>query len=117
MNKKNIASFLILLISIQSCVVYQKSSVSIDEAVDAGKVKLITTLEKEIIINNIEKTDTAFYGNLGEYKIHIPTDEVQYIYMLDKKKTNNRAFIGIGVGVGVLIGLFAIIVVNLSFGL
>ena len=116
MNKKNIASFLILLISIQSCVVYQNSSVSIDEAIDVGKVKLITTSDKEILINNIEKTDTAFYGNLGKYKIHIPTNEVQYIYMLDKKKTNNWAFIGIGVGVGVLIGLVYIIAGNQTYG-
>lgn len=108
MSKKCIPSFLIILISIQSCVVYQNSSVSIDEAVDEGKAKLITTSDKEILINNIEKTDTAFYGNMGDYKIHIPTNEVQHIYLLDKKKSNKRALIAVGVGVGVLIGILFI---------
>lgn len=104
-----ISAFLLAIILLQSCVVYQNVSVSIDEAYNKGKVKLITTTGKKIMINNIEKTDTTYYGDLGTYKLRIPADEVEAIYLYDKKESNKRSFIVMGVSVGVLIGIWIIV--------
>ena len=83
-------------ILLQSCAVYQKRSVSIDKAYNKGKVKLITTTGNTILINNIEKTDTTYYGDLGSYKIRILPGEVEGIYKYNHNKTGILVAIGIG---------------------
>jgi hypothetical protein len=114
--KKQFSFFCLAIILFQSCVVYQKNTVPISLAVNHGKVKLITTTGNKLLIKNIEKVDSTYYGDLGSYKLRIPPGEVEAIYLYDKKKTNKRTFIGMGVGVGVLIGLFVIVAYS-SFSL
>ena len=104
--KKQIAIFILVNILLQSCVVYQNTSVPINQAVDLGKAKLITTTGNELLIKNIEKVDSTYYGDLGTYTISIPPGEVEAIYLYDKKITNKRQLIGLGVGVVVFTGTF-----------
>ena len=108
--KRIVSVFLLATILLQSCAVYQKRSVSIDKAYNKGKVKLITTTGNKILIENIEKTDTTYYGDLGSYKIRLTPSEVEGIYMYNNKKSGILVAIGIGaiiilIVVGIIIGL------------
>ena len=91
--KRQFAIFLLVNILLQSCVVYQKTSVPLESAVEKGKVKLITTTGNKLNFRKIEKVDSIYYGTLNSIKYHIPPDEVEAIYLIDKKKSKKISLI------------------------
>lgn len=101
--KKRISIILLAVMLLQNCTVYRKRSVSLDKAYNKGKVKLITTTGNTMLLNNIEKTDTTYYYNVGSYKISISPDEVEGIHLYNQKNTGKWVAIGIGAGVILII--------------
>ena len=53
---------------LQSCVAYQKTSVSLQEAAYEGKVRLIGTGGNVYEMRNIEMQDGNYYGFIGKEK-------------------------------------------------
>ena len=110
MKKRTIAYLLLLLILSQSCVVYQKSSVSVDDAVNKGKVMVVNNEGKKIYLKNIIYEDGAYYG-IWDNNQMVPMDSTDSIdfYLKDIKASQNRTglaivgFIIIFFGIGILI--------------
>ncbi|MEW5676940.1 hypothetical protein ABGT15_11565 [Flavobacterium enshiense] len=62
-EKTGTSIFLTLLILLQSCTVYQRTPISIDEAVAYNRsVKVITVTDRKLKFKRIEKTDSVYYG-------------------------------------------------------
>ena len=109
MKKRTIGYLLTLLILSQSCVVYQKTSVPLEYAVDKGKVKLITTYGEKFKLRYIEKEDSTYYGKLklSDKVLPIPPAVVDSIFLKDKKKSTLLSWIPVFVVVG--LGIFLLI--------
>lgn len=88
-KSKSACVFLAFIFSLQSCNVYKRAPITIDEAVTAQKkVKVRTNDDKKIILKRIEKTDSIYYGVArirGELvKIPMKEDQIQKIRVIDK---------------------------------
>ena len=110
--KKSISIFLLAAILFQSCVAYQKTSVSINEATDSGRAKVVDELGTHKY-KSIELSDGFYYGlnNLDTLTIKTPIDidKITAIYLKDIKKSKNRT-IGLIVGLGLgTLGLIILI--------
>ena len=101
--KKLISSFLLVIILLQSCVVYQKTSVSLEEAVDKGKVKLITKKGEKVKYKKIIQKDSIYYGfdlkklknvdgvfEWNEITYQLWDTEIESIHIKDKEKSTTR---------------------------
>ena len=111
--KKSISIFLLVIILLQSCVAYQKTSVSLDEATNTGKVKLIDTHGRVYQIINIEMQDSVYYGFIAKEKTVLYEAQFSGIYLQDKKKSKTQTIIFtvsmyaiLTVGLGLLIVAF-----------
>ena len=112
--KKLISIVLLALFLLQSCVIYQKTSIPIDSAVAKGKVKLISTEGREIHFDKIEKKDSLFYGTVNSIDWHIPVSEVESIYLANKKATTIVNLITV---LGSVLLIVTFLLINaLSFG-
>ena len=54
-----------------SCSTYQKTSVSLSEAVNKGTVKTINESGKEILLESIKELDGNYYGIQSHFIIHV----------------------------------------------
>lgn len=102
----------------QSCVIYQKSAVSLDEALDKGKTKIIDKHKtinglkvispppKEHKFKNIELINGVYYGLSARDTTAIDTAIISSVYLRDKKKSKISTIILVVtlVPVAVLIG-------------
>ena len=93
MIKKTIPYLLLVLMFTQSCVVYQKTPVPIDQAYNKGKVKVVTTPGSKYVFKNIVLEDETYSGIEGKNKINIDTAQVAAIYLKDIKKSKTRTII------------------------
>lgn len=92
--KKKIIYFLISqLLLFQSCVAYQKTSVSLNEAHDRGKVKVSTFIGEDIKCKNINMQDDIYYGLSGKNEIKLSPDQIKAIYLKDIKKSKTQTII------------------------
>jgi len=64
-----------------SCSAYQKISVSPEDALNKGKVKVITNSGNEVKLENILYEDSALIGMKDSVKIPINTSQIQSIYL------------------------------------
>ena len=110
--KRQIAIFILVNILLQSCFVSQKTSVTLDEAVNKGKVTFENNEGKNIYLKSIIYEDGAYYG-IWDNKQMVPidsTDSVDY-YLKDIEKSRNRtgwAIVGfVIIPLGILIGIGA----------
>ena len=89
--KRQIAIFILVNIFLQSCFVSQKTSVSVDEAVNKGKVTFENNEGKKIYLKNIIYEDGAYYG-IWDNKQMVPMDSIDSIdfYLKDIKASRNR---------------------------
>ena len=77
----------ILLISIAflsalaSCSTYQKTSISLSEAVDKGKVKTESSRGDVTVFKNIELTNGNYYGVLGKKRILLNDTAIPKVYL------------------------------------
>jgi hypothetical protein len=92
MKKQPILCFLLLFILFQSCVVYQKTPVSFEDAINKKKAKLITTNGREIILQNIIKEDSIYYGVLIDQRVPLPPEQIQSIYLEDINRTAKNIY-------------------------
>ena len=120
MQKQSIYIFLSVAILLQSCVVYQKTSVSLAQSYDRGKGKIIYKTGDEVKFKNINKTDGIYKivdkskikNDAGKYvwvERTIPLDSatVTSIFLKDKKKSKRRTtlLVVVAIPLGILIGL------------
>ena len=101
--KKSISIFLLGTVLFQCCVVYQKTPVSLSDAANKGKVKVVTTNNKKLKFPNIEfengiykgtkivrrKNDQGAYENFDKSK-QLFQDSIYAIYL---KKVVAKAWI------------------------
>ena len=108
MKKKNIPCLLIVLMLTQSCVVYQKTPVPIDQAYNKGKVKVVNTLGSKLFFKNMVLEDKTYFGIQGKNKTKtkIDTAQVSAIYLKDFKKSKTRSiFLAISPAIAYLVFL------------
>lgn len=88
-KRKCIVGFLILLFLHQSCTVYQKTPVSINEAITLDKkVLVITESDKKLKFKKIEQINGIYYG-ITKTAIRVPLIEskIKTIRISDKSKS------------------------------
>jgi hypothetical protein len=107
---KSISFVLLATILIQSCVAYQKKSVSIEEACNRGQVRLTTTSGMDYTFSHIYLINSKFYGDTEPDYIRIDTSKIASIYLKTNKKSRAQTTIFVSV-VGLLcFGLIVLIV-------
>jgi hypothetical protein len=116
--KRQITIFILVNILLQSCVVYQKSSVSVDDAANKGKVMFENNEGKKIYLNNIIYEDGANYINedgtyygIWDNNQMVPMNSIDSsdFYLKDIKASSNRtgwAIVGfVIIPLGIIIGM------------
>jgi len=88
--KQSITIVLLVTILLQSCVAYQKTSVSIDEANMTGEVKIMTTKGEKIKLKNIELEEGIYYGFDGKNEVRLDPDQISSIYLKDHEKSRKQ---------------------------
>ena len=128
---KTIAWILLFSVLIQGCTVYQKNSITIEEAIEAEgreakRFKIITTDDRTLIFESIYVRDGDFYGLMKVEKAPDPVEtriypaSIKEIHLYDPKKSTTRIISGTSAVIIVLcilavIGTVAFIVWLLSF--
>ena len=73
------------------------------------------SFKEEYIFENIELTDSVYYGIWGEDSTQIQQSYISAIYLKDKNKSKNRTLglaIGLGVGIPALVITVAVATVS-----
>ena len=112
MKKQSISIVLLASILLQSCVAYQKTSVSLEDAANRGNVKLIGTDGNVYEIQNIEMQDSIYFGFIGKEKIVITEASLSGIYLQDKKKSSRWTVLGITIPIIVFIVVMIVAISN-----
>ena len=107
--KNSISIMLLGMFLLQSCVFYHDTSVSLNEAYDKGKVKVIFSSGKSARFENIILRGSSYYGRGGnsvKQFVEEPLDSlnISAIYLQDIKNSKINTWIGVSLSV-VLIGL------------
>jgi hypothetical protein len=105
--KKSISIVLLATILLQSCVAYQKTSVSLNEATDRGKVLLIDTHGSAYHLQNIEMEDSVYYGFIAKERTVLYEAQFSGIYLQDNKRSKTQTVIVV-VGLVVIIGVLVV---------
>ena len=114
--KKSVSVTLLAIILLQSCVVYQKTPVSLEKAYERGNAKVILANNKTMEVKNIVKGDTLWYShNIGNTYIKVPVkaSDVISVYLKDDKKTKNTR---IWVVAGLVAGLGLVVLIAMMVG-
>ena len=72
---------------LQSCVAYQKTSVSLNEATNRGKVKIVDTHGSAYHLQNVEMKDSIYYASIKGKQTILYEAQIASIYLHDKKKS------------------------------
>ena len=130
MNTKIYIYSLTFLFLLQSCVVYQKTPVHLNEASDMGKVKVITAVGETLKFKNIEQKDGMYYGvnkkrgettdgnnEIIEVILPLFPDNIEFIYLKSKSGSITASVLGIAaVGLGAFFIAFILIYAGVGFG-
>ena len=110
MKKRSISILLLVTILLQNCSIYEKTSVSLNDAQNVGIVKVIPTYGQKIYYKNIELRDSVYYGIAMKDKNGITLlyqAQISSIFIKDLKKSKRLTIImAIAVPV-VIVGLLA----------
>ena len=93
--KKSVSFVLLATILLQSCVAYQKTSVSLNEAENKGKVKVTTTLGDESEYDNIDFRNNGYFGTYAHGEISLDSAQISSIYLQDIMKSKHQTIITI----------------------
>ena len=86
---KNSTSMLLLaVILLQSCVIYQKTQVPIDQAINVGRVKVINESGMEYKFHNIELEEGIYKGLLKHESINLFNPDTLELYLKNKSASN-----------------------------
>jgi hypothetical protein len=119
-KNKTICLLLVIALIIQSCSVYKKTTVTLNEAATADrKVLVVKTDNTKLKFTRIEQIDGIYYGRLktkgGTKKISLTESDLKTIRVLDKTATTigNVAIVVGSLGI-VLLVVAAIELSNLA---
>lgn len=109
---RNPTIFLLVLTVVlsSSCIAYEKTSVSLDQAVNQRNVKVVTTQGKEIKFTKIILEDNLYYGVSDQHEtldILLNPEAIKSIFLKDKVKSIVLTSLFLAPNVAVLV--FAII--------
>jgi hypothetical protein len=113
MKRKIISSSLILLMLVQSCVVYEKYPRGLKDSYNSGPVRVITDYDETINLSNIIFENGEFYGIRANDGVKIRIDSATsanlkfYLKDVRKSKTNTQFLIG-----GIVLSFVAVIVIG-----
>ena len=121
LKNKFISMVLVLMLILQSCTVYQKTAVTLDEAAASSRKTLITKTDgAKLKVKRVEKIDGTFYGIAKvegkTEKITLVENEIKTVRVLNKTATT---FGNIGIVAGSTIVIFtivAIVAIGAAFG-
>lgn len=111
--KSQIAIFILVNILLQSCVVYQDTSVSIDQAYDKSVAKVVNLKGKEVIYWNIKLENNTYFGIKGNKEILLDTLLISNVYLKDIEKSKQKTLLNIW-SVVLGIGIYVIFLVIIS---
>ena len=115
---KHLAILFATLILFQSCVVYQKTSVSLEQAAKAEvKVKVITKAKETYKFHHIGFEDGKFYGEqkiTGYKNVIIPLQDND-IYKVLLKNKNHSTMFSIGLPIISILAFIALVASQVSF--
>lgn len=119
-KSKSICVFLIFVFLLQSCAVYQKTPVSIDEAVATkNKVLIVKTDNTKLKLKRIEQIDEKYFGVLkaegNTVKVPLSETDVKTIQIINKS-ASTWGNIGIVVGSVFIVGI-VILAISLKGGI
>ena len=115
--KKSISIFLLATILLQSCVAYQKTSVSLNEAQNQGKIKVATTYGTLMEFKNIYQKDSIYYGVAGTQEIRLDTTQVSAVYLQDIQESKKQTrIVWVSVGIGTLLFVITMVVLAYTVG-
>ena len=114
--KKVISIFLIAVFIMQSCVVYQQIPVSLDNAVEQGNAKVITTSYEELKFREILNiNDSTYMGVNNENETLVLNEDLIYRIYLKSEPKSNLATITLILLSGVTVFMFVGIVAYFKF--
>ena len=92
--KKSVSITLLAIILLQSCAVYNKRPVLINEAYDKGKVKVIFNSGESFKYNFISWKDNNYFGVKGKNQTRLDPNEIMSIHLknINKSKWNQKLF-------------------------
>ena len=94
MKKQSISVVLLATILLQSCVAYQKTSVSLNEAYNRGRVRVLTQYDKKFDVKNIIYEEGEFYAiklkDGGKIRIDTASSSSLKFYLKDYKKSKHH---------------------------
>ena len=109
--KRSVIFFVLFFLMVcQSCVVYQKTSLPIENAIYQGKAKVVDHRGKSVSFTNIEQVQGVYYGRNGQVRIKIEPNNISGIYLKNNAKSKRRT-LGLGIGLGVPVFLFVTAIV------
>ena len=80
---------ILFLSALASCSTYHKTSVSLVQAVDKGRVKTETSAGKVTVFKNIEQVDNTYFGVNGESRVSLNEDKISKVYLSSSNRNNN----------------------------
>ena len=106
MNKQSISIVLLATILLQSCVIYQKTPVSISESTNKGKVKIVRTNGEKVALKGMVYDNGTYWGlRKGYSKDHrykIDPTQVAEVYIIDKRDSRTASII---LAIGIVIAI------------
>lgn len=112
MKKQSLAYFLLFTLFVQSCTIYQKTSVSLQDASQKNEfLKLKTTRGDKIIFDRIILVDSVYYGIKGNKKTELTPNQIEGIYLKDYTKTSRATILGLTLGLGLPVLVLSIYVI------
>lgn len=107
-KSKFVCVFLVFVILLQSCAVYQKTPVSIEEAVTTkNKVLIIKTDDTKLKLKKIEQIDGVYYGIIDgdreAVKVPLNKSEIKTIRILDKSTSTLSTIVVVVVPLALII--------------
>lgn len=105
---KPLLFFIVLLLLLQSCSVYQKKSIDLEQASKNGNKTRVTLIDnRKIILKKIEFQDSIYYGSMYAKKgiIRVPLDrnKIKRIQEIDKSASTIVSVAAVTIPVGLLI--------------
>ena len=95
MKNKLIGTLILVLILSQGCTVYHKTSVSIEEALNQGKTKVVYNSGTVQILDNIVLKDSIYYGMMGKKITPLQSDENFKVHRKNKTKSIIKPIVSI----------------------
>jgi len=89
---KSIFLVIASMVLLQSCAVYFKESISINQAVEVGAVKVVVKSGREMTFKEVIHNENNYYGKKGKKVWRIDSTSVTYVYIKDVEKSNKRRF-------------------------